>query len=62
MTREELYIALENAQQLLSDVYSFAEDNGLTDMARLMSMADTMIIDAYEEIECGHTAEVLKEQ
>ena len=61
MTREEIYIALENAQQLLSDVYHFASSNGLTDMQRLMSMADTMIIDAYEEIECGKTAEVFKE-
>ena len=60
MTREELYIKLETAQELLCDVYQFAQDNGLGDFARLMSMADTMIIDSYEEIECGATAEVLK--
>ena len=53
MTREELYIKLETAQELLCDVYQFAQDNGLTDLSRLMSMADTMIIDAYAEIECG---------
>jgi hypothetical protein len=62
MTRTELYIALENAQQLLSDVYHFAESNGLTELARNMSMADTMIIDSYEEIECGQTREVLENQ
>lgn len=53
MTREELYIKLETAQELLSDVYQFAQDNGLGDLSRLMSMADTMIIEAYEDIECG---------
>ena len=53
MTREELYIKLEQAQELLSDVYQFAQDNGLGELSRYMSMADTMIIDAYEEIECG---------
>ena len=55
MTREELYIKLEQAQELLSDVYQFAQDNGLGELSRYMSMADTMIIDAYEEIECGDT-------
>jgi hypothetical protein len=60
MTREELYIKLEQAQELLSDVYQFAQDNGLGELSRAMSMADTMIVDAYEEIECGRTGEVLE--
>jgi len=62
MTREELYIKLENAQELLNDVYHFATDNGLDEFSRLMSMADLMIIDSFEEIECGRTAEVFKEE
>lgn len=53
MTREELYIKLETAQQLLDDVWRFAQDNGFGDLSRAMSMADTMIIEAYNEIECG---------
>lgn len=52
MTREELYIKLETAQELLSDVYHFASDNGLDKFSRLMSMADLMIIDSYEEKLC----------
>jgi hypothetical protein len=56
MTREELYQKLEQAQELLCEVYEFANDNGLVDMRRLASMADTMIVDCYEEIECGETA------
>ena len=62
MTREELYIKLETAQELLCEVYQFACDNGLVDLEGSMSMADTMIIEAYNEIECGQTAEVWKEQ
>ena len=59
MTRDELYNKLETAQELLSDVYQFAQDNGLGDLAREMSMADTCIIEAYNEVECGETAEIL---
>lgn len=51
MTSEELYIKLDTAQQLLSEVYRFASDNGLTELERNMSMADTMIIEAYNEID-----------
>ena len=62
MTREELYIKLETAQELLSDVYHFTQDHGLDEFSRLMSMADLMIIDSYEEIECGRTADIFKEE
>jgi hypothetical protein len=62
MTREEMYIKLETAQELLSEVYQFAQDNGLDEFSRLMSMADLMIIDAYEEIECGNTATLFKDE
>jgi hypothetical protein len=55
MTREELYIKLETAQELLSEVYQFAQDNGLVDLERAVSMADTCIVEAYNEIECGET-------
>jgi hypothetical protein len=55
MTRDELYAKLEAAQELLSDVYQFAQDNGLIDLERAVSMADTCIIEAYNEIECGET-------
>lgn len=55
MTRDELYNKLETAQELLDDVWRFAQDNGLIELSRQMSMADTMIVDAYEEIECGET-------
>ena len=55
MNREEMYIALEKAQDLLSQVYFFASASKLSEMERLMSMADTMICEAYEEIECGET-------
>jgi hypothetical protein len=53
MTRDELYIALERAQGLLSEVYAFAGNNGLHELESLMSVADTCIVDAFEEIECG---------
>lgn len=62
MTREEMYIALEQAQELLNRVYGVACNANLPELERLMSMADTMICEAYEEIECGETAEYLKEQ
>lgn len=61
MTRDELYIKLETAQELLGEVYHFADTNGLQDFARLMSMADTMICESFDEIECGETAELFKE-
>lgn len=61
MTREELYIKLENAQDLLSQVYHFAQDNGLVELEGLMSAADTMIVEAFDEIECGETAEAFGE-
>lgn len=62
MTRTEMYERLETAQALLSDIYEFADTNQLTELARSMSVADTMIAEAFDEIECGETAEVLKGQ
>ena len=59
MTRDELYIALEQAQRLLAEVYAFAGNNGLQELEHLMSVADTCIVDAFEEIECGDTSETL---
>ena len=61
MTRAELYQKLETAQDLLNDVYHFADSNGLIDLERLTSTADTMIAECYEEIECGETAKMFKE-
>ena len=60
MTREELQSKLEQAQELLSHVYGFACNANLPELEGLMSMADTMIIEAYNEIECGETGEVLE--
>lgn len=50
MTKMELYNNLEAAQTLLSEVYHFAGENGMVELEKLMSMADTMINDAYEEL------------
>lgn len=55
MTREEMYQKLELAQSMLSDIYHFACENQLLEMERIMSVADTMIVEAFEEIECGET-------
>ena len=51
MTKKELFNALESAQMELYKVYAFAVANGMDELARQMSMADTMILDAYIEIE-----------
>ena len=60
MNRDEMYIALEKAQELLSQVYFFSSASKLNELERLMSVADTMICEAYEEIECGETQKYLE--
>lgn len=60
MNRDGMYQCLEQAQALLNHVYGFACNANLPELERLMSMADTMIVEAYEEIECGETAKVLE--
>jgi predicted house-cleaning noncanonical NTP pyrophosphatase (MazG superfamily) len=56
MKRTELYASLESAQDLLNEIFSFACSENLPELARLMSVADTMICESFEEIECGETA------
>lgn len=52
MTRKtELMMKLEQAQSLLAEVYHFACNGGHDELIREMSMADSMIIDAKEELE-----------
>ena len=41
---------LKQAQDLLSDVYHFACENGLKEIESQMSVADGCIIDALQEI------------
>lgn len=41
---------LEQAQRLLSDVYHYACENGLSDIESQMSCADGCIIDAIEAL------------
>jgi hypothetical protein len=60
MTRAELYLKLEKAQELLCEVYQFAVDSNLQILESCMSMADTMIAESYEEIERGTTGTYLK--
>ena len=60
MTRDEMYSKLEQAQQLLSDVYHFACENGLTALESQTSVADSCIIEAFDEIECGETSELFE--
>ena len=60
MKRTELYASLESAQDLLNEIFSFACSENLTELSKLMSVADTMICEAFEEIECGQTKEYLE--
>lgn len=62
MTRDELYSKLEQAQQLLSDVYHFACENELSALESQMSCADTCITEAFDEIECGETSSLFVEE
>ena len=42
---------LHQAQMLLSDVYAFACDEGISEMENQMSVADSCIIDSIECLE-----------
>ena len=46
----ELIEKLKQAQDLLSDVYHYACENGLQDLESQMSVADGCIIDALESL------------
>jgi hypothetical protein len=48
MTQDQMLDKLKVAQSLLSEVYDFACVQGIDDLERLMSCADTCIIDALE--------------
>lgn len=51
ITKDKLVQKLEYAQMILAEVYDFAGKNGLDEVERLMSFADTCIYDALDEIE-----------
>jgi hypothetical protein len=50
MTGMDIFEKLNKAQDLLSDVYNYAEENGDTTLERLMSAADTMIVEAIDHV------------
>jgi len=49
--KELMLDKLYEAQRILSDVYSFAQEYKLTDSISQMSCADSCIIDALSDIE-----------
>ena len=51
MTNSELKEKLEQAQALLADVYHYACENGFISLESQMSVADSCIIDALNELE-----------
>ena len=51
MTNLKLKEKLEQAQALLSDVYHYACENGFISLESQMSVADSCIIDALNELE-----------
>ena len=51
MKRTELYASLESAQDLLNEIFSFACSENLTELSKLMSVADTMIVEAFDVLE-----------
>lgn len=51
MTKAELINNLELAQKLLADVYAYAEVYELDNLVRQMSVADSCIIEALEDLE-----------
>jgi hypothetical protein len=51
MREVDIIPKLEQAQRLLAEVYDYACQNGLYEVERLMSFADTCIYDALDEIE-----------
>ena len=48
LSRDEAIKKLEKAQDLLSDIYTWAHHSGRSDIEQMMSVADGCIIDAYE--------------
>lgn len=48
MTQDQMLDKLKVAQSLLAEVYDFACERGIGDLERLMSYADTCIVDALE--------------
>ena len=51
MTNYELMQKLTKAQELLSEVYGVACNSGNDEVERLMSVADSCIIDAMDALE-----------
>jgi len=51
MTNYELMQKLTKAQELLSEVYGVACNSGNFEVERLMSVADSCIIDAMDALE-----------
>jgi hypothetical protein len=51
MTNLELRTKLQAAQLLLSDVYHYACENGFISLESQMSVADSCIIEALDELE-----------
>jgi len=49
MNFADIEVKLMDAQDLLREVYRFAIDNGLVELERQMSVADTCIVDALED-------------
>jgi hypothetical protein len=46
MTQSEIQVKLKMAQDILSDVYHYAIDNGMDEVESQMSCADSCIIDS----------------
>ncbi|MFZ9515486.1 MAG: hypothetical protein ACO29P_09665 [Bacteroidia bacterium] len=51
MTKADLIQKLMDAQDLLSSVYHFASKHDLEELEDKMSMADTMIVEAFDVLE-----------
>jgi hypothetical protein len=50
MTGMDIFEKLNKAQDLLSDIYHFAQESGDTELERLMSAADTCIVEAIDHV------------
>ena len=53
MTKADLIQKLMDAQDLLSSVYQFASKHDLGELEDKMSVADTMIVEAFDVLEIG---------
>ena len=51
MTQSEIQVKLKMAQDILSDVYHYACENGMPDLESQMSCADTCIHEAMDCLE-----------